>query len=153
MDCDLAAGSGGPPAWNSRCRGSAVLVQVHRFAEAVTGRRIVAHAAPRETGDVLYLLAVAQRHGRADRPTPLTRLADMERHPPEGEPVSIRSAVHCHVALKDAPPRPIEAYEGTRFQINPAPARPRWDMLERLYTMVGDDEHRASGPPAHAQEN
>src|SRR6266403_4840493 len=112
------------------------LVQVHRFGEAVTAAGSLRTLYP-ENRDVLYLLAVAQRHGGriADA---LNTLADMERHHPRASRL-YQERGHCHVALKDAP-RAIEAYQHA-VQINPAlPAA--WDMLERLYTMVGDDEHR-----------
>jgi tetratricopeptide (TPR) repeat protein len=112
------------------------LVQVHRFGEAVTAAGSLRTLFP-ENRDVLYLLAVGQRHtGRiADA---LDTLADMERYHP-GASRLYQERGHCHVALKDAP-RAIEAYERA-VRINPAlPAA--WGMLEGLYKMVGDDEHR-----------
>jgi tetratricopeptide (TPR) repeat protein len=112
------------------------LVQVHRFGEAVTAAASLRMLYP-ENRDVLYLLAVAQRHGGriADA---LSTLADMERHHPRASRL-YQERGHCHVALKDAP-RAIEAYERA-VQINPAlPAA--WDMLERLYKLIDDDEHR-----------
>jgi tetratricopeptide (TPR) repeat protein len=112
------------------------LVQAHRFAEAVTAAGTLRSLYP-ENRDVLYLLALAQRHGEriADA---LDTLADMERHHPRASRL-YQERGHCHVALKDAP-RAIEAYERA-VQINPAlPAA--WGMLEGLYKMVGDDGQR-----------
>src|SRR6266404_3683001 len=121
------------------------LVQVHRFGEAVTAAESLRTLFP-ENRDVLYLLAVGQRHtGRiADA---LDTLADMERYHP-GASRLYQERGHCHVALKDAP-RAIEAYERA-VGINPAlPAA--WGMLEGLYKMVGDDEHRQVAA-AHAKK-
>ena len=121
------------------------LVQVHRFGEAVTAAESLRTLFP-ENRDVLYLLAVGQRHtGRiADA---LDTLADMERYHP-GASHLYQERGHCHVALKDAP-RAIEAYERA-VGINPAlPAA--WGMLEGLYKMVGDDEHRQVAA-AHAKK-
>jgi tetratricopeptide (TPR) repeat protein len=121
------------------------LVQVHRFGEAVTAAGSLRTLFP-ENRDVLYLLAVGQRHtGRiADA---LDTLADMERYHP-GASRLYQERGHCHVALKDAP-RAIEAYERA-VRINPAlPAA--WGMLEGLYKMVGDDEHRQVAA-AHAKK-
>jgi tetratricopeptide (TPR) repeat protein len=121
------------------------LVQAHRFGEAAAAAGPLRTLYP-ENRDVLYLLAVAQRHGGriADA---LDTLADMERHHP-GASRLYQERGHCHVALKDAP-RAIEAYEHA-VQINPAlPAA--WDMLERLYTMLEDGEHRQVAA-AHAKK-
>src|SRR6266403_2243431 len=121
------------------------LVQVHRFGEAVTAAESLRTLFP-ENRDVLYLLALGQRHtGRiADA---LDTLADMERYHP-GASHLYQERGHCHVALKDAP-RAIEAYERA-VGINPAvPAA--WGMLEGLYKMVGDDEHRQVAA-AHAKK-
>jgi tetratricopeptide (TPR) repeat protein len=121
------------------------LIQVHRFGQAVTAAASLRTLFP-ENRDVLYLLAVGQRHtGRAA--DALDTLADMERcHP--GASRLYQERGHCHVALKDAP-RAIEAYERA-VRINPAlPAA--WDMLERLYKMIGDDDHRQVAA-AHAKK-
>jgi tetratricopeptide (TPR) repeat protein len=121
------------------------LVQVHRFGEAVTAAGSLRASFP-ENRDVLYLLALGQRHGGriADA---LDTLADMERcHP--GASRLYQERGHCYVALKDAP-RAIEAYEHA-VRINPAlPAA--WSMLEGLYKMAGDDEHRQVAA-AHANK-
>jgi tetratricopeptide (TPR) repeat protein len=121
------------------------LVKSHRFGEAVTAAGSLRTLYP-ENRDVLYLLALAQRHaGRvADA---LDTLADMERHHP-GASRLYQERGHCFVALKEAP-RAIEAYEHA-VRINPAlPAA--WGMLEGLYKMVGDEEHRLVAA-AHAKK-
>ena len=112
------------------------LVQAHRFAEAVAAAGPLRTLVP-ENRDVLYLLALGQRQaGRI--PDALDTLANMERHHPSASRL-FQERGHCYVALKDAP-HAIEAYEHA-VSINPAlPAA--WVMLEGLYKMVGDDEHR-----------
>jgi tetratricopeptide (TPR) repeat protein len=112
------------------------LVQAHRFGEAVAAAGPLRTLFP-ENRDVLYLLALGQRHaGRI--PDALDTLANMERYHP-GASRLYQERGHCYVALKDAP-HAIEAYERA-VQINPAlPAA--WGMLEGLYKMAGDDEHR-----------
>jgi tetratricopeptide (TPR) repeat protein len=121
------------------------LVNEHRFGEAVTAAGSLRTLFP-ENRDVLYLLALGQRHtGRiADA---LDTLSDMERYHP-GASRLYQERGHCYVALKDGP-RAIEAYEHA-VTINPAlPAA--WSMLEGLYKMVGDDEHRQVAA-AHAKK-
>jgi len=119
------------------------LVQAHRFAEAVRAAGSLRTLYP-ENRDVLYLFAVAQRHSGRNLEA-LDTLADLERHHP-GASRLYQERGHCYVALKDAP-RAIEAYEHA-VRINPAlPAA--WGMLEGLYKMVGDDEHRRTAA-AHA---
>ena len=110
------------------------LVQAHRFGEAVQAARSLRTLYP-ENRDVLYLLALGQRHaGRV--PDALETLADLERHH-AGASRLYQERGHCHVALKDAP-RAIEAYERA-VRINPA-LPPTWSMLEGLYKLVGDEE-------------
>ncbi len=112
------------------------LVQAHRFGEAVAAAGPLRTRVP-ENRDVLYLLALGQRHaGRlADA---LDTLADMERYHP-GASRLYQERGHCYVALKDAP-QAIEAYQHA-VRINPA-LPDAWSMLERLYQMVGDDAQR-----------
>jgi len=121
------------------------LVQAHRFDEAVAAAGPLRMLFP-ENRDVLYLLAIGQRHtGRI--PDALDTLADLQRHHP-GASRLYQERGHCYVALKDAP-RAIEAYEHA-VRINPAlPAT--WTILEGLYKMVGDDEHRQQAA-AHANK-
>ncbi|HLZ97230.1 MAG TPA: sulfotransferase [Steroidobacteraceae bacterium] len=121
------------------------LVQAHRFGEAVAAAGSLRTSYP-ENRDVLYLLALGQRHmGRV--PDALETLADMERHHP-GASRLYQERGHCHVARKDAP-RAIEAYEHA-VRINPA-LPDAWRMLEGLYKMVGDDERRQIAA-AHANK-
>jgi tetratricopeptide (TPR) repeat protein len=112
------------------------LVQTHRFGEAVAAAGPLRTRVP-ENRDVLYLLALGQRHtGRVT--DALDTLADMERYHP-GASRLYQERGHCYVALKDAP-HAIEAYERS-VGINPA-LPDAWSMLERLYNMVGDEDHR-----------
>jgi tetratricopeptide (TPR) repeat protein len=121
------------------------LVQAHRFAEAVTAAASLRALYP-ENRDVLYLLALAQRHGGWITDA-LDTLADMERHHPRASRL-YQERGHCYVVLKDAP-RAIEAYEKA-VEINPAlPAT--WGMLEGLYKMVGDEGQRQAAA-ANAQK-
>src|SRR5882762_4195123 len=112
------------------------LLKERRFQQAVSAAAALRTPYP-ENRDVLYLLALGQRQSRQIKDA-LDTLKDMERHHP-GASLLYQERGHCHVALKDAP-RAIEAYERA-VQINPAlPAT--WSMLEGLYKMVGNDEHR-----------
>src|ERR1700692_278925 len=121
------------------------MVQARRFGEAVAAAGSLRKLYP-ENRDVLYLLAVAQRHSGRNAEA-LDTLADMERHHP-GASRLYQERGHCYVALKDAP-RAIEAYEHA-VRVNPAlPAA--WSMLEGLYKMVGDDEHRQTAA-AHTKK-
>src|SRR3981081_2872039 len=121
------------------------LLKERRFEEAVSAAASLRKAFT-ENRDVLYLLGLGLRQTRriADA---LDTLKDMERHHP-GASLLHQERGHCHVVLKDAPGA-IEAYERA-VQINPAlPAT--WSMLEGLYKMVGDDEHRQVAT-AHAKK-
>ncbi len=119
------------------------LVQAHRFGEAVAAAAPLLALVP-ENRDVLYLLALGQRHaGQAG--AALDTLANMERHHPRASRL-YQERGHCYVALKDAP-RAIQAYEQA-VAINPA-LPDTWNMLERLYKMVGDEDHRRTAA-AHA---
>src|SRR5438067_5564652 len=122
----------------------ALLKQRH-FAEAVDAAAALRGAYP-ENRDVLYLLALGLRHAHRTADA-LATLQELERHHP-GASLLYQERGHCYVVLKDAP-RAIEAY-GRAVQINPAlPAA--WSMLEGLYKMVGDEEHRRVAA-AHANK-
>ncbi len=121
------------------------LVQARRFGEAIAAAEALRAVYP-ENRDVLYLLAVSQRHGGRVGDA-LDALADLERHHPRASRL-YEERGHCHVALKDAP-RAIEAYERA-VQINPAlPAS--WSMLDGLYKMVGNEAQRRVAA-AHANK-
>ena len=112
------------------------LVQAHRFGEAVAAAGSLRTLYP-ENRDVLYLLALGQRHAGRFRDA-LNTLADLEREHP-GASRLYQERGHCYVAIKDAP-RAIEAYEHA-VRVNPA-LPDAWNMLEALYKMVGDDQQR-----------
>jgi tetratricopeptide (TPR) repeat protein len=121
------------------------LVREQRFAEALSAAGPLRTRHP-ENRDVLYLLALAQRHTRQNSAA-LDTLADMERYHP-GASRLYEERGHCYVALKDAA-RAIEAYQRA-VQINSALA-PAWNMLEGLYRMVGDEAQRQVAA-AHASK-
>jgi tetratricopeptide (TPR) repeat protein len=107
------------------------LLKSHQHAEALQAAEALAVEVP-ENRDVLYLIAMSQRHlGRT-----VEALATLERlercHPRFSRLYQERG--HCYVALRDAP-RAIDAFlKGVN--INPAlPAS--WSMLEGLYRMTG----------------
>src|SRR3979490_1905538 len=121
------------------------LLKERRFQQALSAPAAFRTPYP-ENRDVLYLLALGQRQSRQIRDA-LDTLADMERHHP-GASQLYQERGHCYVAVKEAR-RAIEAYERA-VQINPAlPAA--WSMLEGLYRMVGDEEHRRVAA-AHAKK-
>ena len=121
------------------------LLKERRFPQAVSAAAALRTPYP-ENRDVLYLLALGQRQSRRIKDA-LDTLAGMERHHP-GASQLYQERGHCYVAVKDAP-HAIEAYERA-VQINPAlPAA--WSMLEGLYRMAGDEEHRRMAA-AHANK-
>jgi tetratricopeptide (TPR) repeat protein len=121
------------------------LLKERRFEKAVSAAASVRKAFP-ENRDVLYLLALGLRQTRRIAEA-LDTLKDMERHHPDASLLH-QERGHCYVALKDAP-RAIEAYERA-VRINPA-LLATWSMLEGLYKMVGDEEHRQVAA-AHAKK-
>ena len=112
------------------------LLQAQRFVEAISAAAALRKPFP-ENRDVLYLLAFGLRHARRTGEA-LATLEDLQRHHP-GASLLFQERGHCYVALKDAP-RAIEAYEQA-VRINPA-LPDTWSLLEGLYRMVGDEEHR-----------
>ncbi|TLY89940.1 MAG: tetratricopeptide repeat protein [Gammaproteobacteria bacterium] len=121
----------------------ALLKQRH-FAEAVDAAAALRPAYP-ENRDVLYLLALGQRHAHRTAEA-LATLEELERHHP-GWSLLYQERGHGYVVLKDAP-RAIEAYERA-VQINPAlPAT--WSLLEGLYKMAGN-EHQRQLAAAHVK--
>ena len=111
------------------------LLKSRRLDEALQAAGALAAQVP-ENRDVLYLLAMSQRHlGRITEA--LATLARLERHHP-GFSRLYQERGHCYVALKDAP-RAIDAFL-RGVNINPAlPAS--WSMLEGLYRISGQSEN------------
>jgi tetratricopeptide (TPR) repeat protein len=125
-----------PPSVELEVQRIRALIQARRFADAVAAAVPLRARVP-ENRDVLYLLALGQRHtGRVS--DALDTLAAMERYHP-GASRLYQERGHCYVALKNAPGA-IEAYEHA-VRINPA-LPDAWSMLERLCGMVGDDGRR-----------
>jgi tetratricopeptide (TPR) repeat protein len=110
------------------------LVNAHRFDEAAVAAAALLATVP-ENRDVLYLLALAQRH-RRDLADALTTLDRLERHHPRYARLYQERGL-CYVAMKDAP-RAIAAFSRA-VEINPAlPAS--FDMLAGLHRLTGDNE-------------
>ena len=120
----------------------ALLKQRH-FAQAVDAAAALRREYP-ENRDVLYLLALGQRHAQRTADA-LDTLRALERYHP-GMSLLYQERGHCYVVQKDAR-RAIEAYERA-VQINPAlPAT--WSLLEGLYKMVGNEEQRQAAAARH----
>lgn len=118
------------------------LLQGQRFADAESAATTLLETVPLNR-DVLYLLAIAQRHQRriTDALATLDRLA--KAHPAFNHVHEERG--HCYVALKDAP----AAIQSYLKGVHANPALPAsWSMLEGLYRLVGDQEN-ASTAAAH----
>jgi len=118
------------------------LTRARRNDEALAGAQALRAAVP-ENRDVLYLVALNQRHlGRIGEA--LATLEILERLHPRCSRLH-QERGHCHVARRDAP-RAIEAFLRA---VNANPALPAsWSMLERLYRMTGD-ERDAQTAAAH----
>ncbi len=113
------------------------LLQAQQFADAEAAASVLIERVPLNR-DVLYLLAIAQRHQR-QIPEALITLERLERAHPTFKHVHEERG-HCYVAQKNAPAA-IQAYL-TGVQTNPAlPAS--WSMLEGLYRLIGDPENAA----------
>jgi tetratricopeptide (TPR) repeat protein len=111
------------------------LLKSGQYAE---GRRAAEalHAQVPENRDVLYLLAMSQRHLQ-QIPEALATLEKLEQlHPQFSRLYQERG--HCYVVLRDAP-RAIDAFiKG----VNINPALPSsWSLLEGLYRMTGQTEN------------
>jgi tetratricopeptide (TPR) repeat protein len=114
------------------------LTKSGRHAEAADAAQLLSVPVP-ENRDVLYLLALNQRHlGRiADALATLARLE--QAHP--GFSRLYQERGHCYVVRRDAP-RAIEAF---LRGVNINPALPSsWSMLESLYRMTGDAANAAT---------
>jgi tetratricopeptide (TPR) repeat protein len=111
------------------------LARERRFSDGVAAAAALLGQVP-ENRDVLYLLALCQRH--------LTRIADalatleqLERYHP-GYSRLYQERGHCYVTMKDAP-QAIQAFLRA-VAINPA-LPSSWSMLEGLYRLSGDAEN------------
>ena len=109
------------------------LVERREFAAASEAASALSAQVP-ENRDVLYLLAVSERHlNRLDEA--LSTLDRLERFHP-GFSRLYQERGHCHLMRRDAP-RAIEAFLAA---VNRNPALPAsWRALEGLYRMVGDE--------------
>jgi tetratricopeptide (TPR) repeat protein len=107
----------------------------HRYAQALDAAESLRSQFP-ENRDVLYLMALNQRHLN-QIPQALATLADLEvLH--AGFSRLYQERGHCYVAMRDAP-KAIDAFL-RGVNINAAlPAS--WSMLEGLYRMTGDSRN------------
>jgi tetratricopeptide (TPR) repeat protein len=113
------------------------LAKVRRHAEALAAAETLGAEVP-ENRDVLYLIALNQRHMNRI-PEALTTLERLERLHPRFSRVH-QERGHCYVAIRDAS-RAIDAFL-RGVNLNPAlPAS--WSMLENLYRMTGDAANEA----------
>jgi tetratricopeptide (TPR) repeat protein len=111
------------------------LVKERRFAAGVAAAATLRSQVP-ENRDVLYLLALGQRHLTLTAEA-LETLAELERFHP-GYSRLYQERGHCYVAMKDAA-QAIQAFLRA-VTINPAlPAS--WSMLEGLYRMCRDADN------------
>ena len=114
------------------------LAKCGRYAEALAAAAILAAQVPANR-DVLYLIALSQRHLKriAEALATLDRLEEL--HPRFSRLYQERG--HCYVALRNAP-RAIDAF---LRGVNMNPALPAsWSMLEGLYRMTGDAKNAAT---------
>jgi len=108
------------------------LLEHQEFAAALAAGETLAAVVP-ENRDVLYMIAVSQRHLQRTAEA-LATLAELERHHPNYSRLQ-QERGHCYVAMRDAP-RAIEAFLAAVTR-NPAlPAS--WRALQSLYRMIGD---------------
>jgi predicted Zn-dependent protease len=132
---------------------SPVELEVRRIRDLVQGRQFsdarasAAALLPRvpENRDVLYMLAVSQRHLN-DVPGALATLQELERLHPNFSRLH-QERGHCYVALKDAP----QAIGAFLRGVNINPALPAsWNMLAGLYRMTGEADN-AGMATAHVE--
>ncbi|HEY0340829.1 MAG TPA: sulfotransferase [Steroidobacteraceae bacterium] len=111
------------------------LLKSRQPAESLQAAATLAAEVP-ENRDVLYLMAMSERHlGRV--PEALATLERLERHHPRFSRL-YQERGHCYVTLRDAP-RAIEAF---LLGVNLNPALPAsWGMLEGLYRMTGQNDN------------
>ncbi|MGA2191376.1 MAG: tetratricopeptide repeat protein, partial [Steroidobacteraceae bacterium] len=107
------------------------LVERNEFAAALERAQALLAEVPTNR-DVLYLIAVAQRHLGRIAPA-LATLAELEKHHPQyGRLFQERG--HCHVATRSAGPA-IEAFSRAVALNSSLPAS--WNALRILYRMTG----------------
>ncbi|HUX72542.1 MAG TPA: sulfotransferase [Steroidobacteraceae bacterium] len=106
------------------------LLERNQIAAALAAAEALLEAVP-ENRDVLYMIAVSQRHLQRI-PEALATLARLESHHPRFSRL-YQERGHCHVAARDAP-RAIEAFLAG---VNRNPALPAsWRALQTLYRMT-----------------
>ena len=108
-----------------------------QYAGALRAAAALAVQVP-ENRDVLYLMAMSQRH--LDRiPEALATLERLARHHPTYSRL-YQERGHCYVAMRDAP----RALESFLRGVNLNPALPKsWSMLEGLYRMMHEHDNAA----------
>jgi len=108
------------------------LVKRSAFSDAARTASVLLRELP-ENRDLLYLLAISQRHLK-QLSEALQTLQILEQFHPRYSRLH-QERGQCYVALKDAP-RAIEAF---RRAVSVNPALPTsWSMLEGLYRLIGD---------------
>jgi tetratricopeptide (TPR) repeat protein len=114
------------------------LARNRRHAEALAAAQALVARLP-ENRDVLYLIALNQRHLNRI-PEALTTLDRLHQlHP--GFSRLYQERGHCYVALRDA----ARAIDSFLRGVNINPALPSsWSMLEGLYRMTGDVKNAAT---------
>ena len=114
------------------------LLKRHQYVEGLRAAEVLAVRTP-ENRDVLYLMALSQRH-LSRIPEALATLERLERHHSRYSRL-YQERGHCYVALRDAP-RAIDAF---LCGVNLNPALPAsWSMLEGLYRMTGQTGNAAT---------
>ena len=114
------------------------LAKSRRHAEALAAAEALTVQVP-ENRDVIYLIALTQRHLNRI-PEALGTLDRLEQlHPRFSRLYQERG--HCYVALRDAP----QAIDAFLHGVNINPALPSsWSMLEGLYRMTRDEKNAAT---------
>lgn len=114
------------------------LLKRQQYVDGLRATEVLAVRTP-ENRDVLYLMALSQRH-LSRIPEALATLERLERHHCRYSRL-YQERGHCYVGLRDAP-RAIEAFL-RGVNLNPAlPAS--WSMLEGLYRLTGQAENAAT---------
>ena len=114
------------------------LAKSRRHPEALAAAEALAVQVP-ENRDVIYLIALTQRHLNRI-PEALATLDRLEQlHPRFSRLYQERG--HCYVALRNAP----QAIDSFLHGVNINPALPSsWSMLEGLYRMTRDEKNAAT---------